>query len=109
MLRPARVRDHHVGVRDEAADHRGALVRVGVDGDTALVAVHAEERRAARAALLRAPPAGSVAGEALALDHIGAAVTEFHRGVRARDALGEFDDLVSVQWPHDYAPPAAVL
>src|SRR5690606_9967916 len=43
--------------------------------------------------------------EALDLHHVGAGVTELHRCIRARDALGQFDDLVSVQRPHYCFPP----
>src|SRR5207244_3641619 len=101
--------DHHVGTLDQATHDRRALVAVGVDGDAALAAVEAEEGGRMVAFLLRAPVTRAVARGALDLDHVRAGVAEHVAAVRARDALGELDDRVSLEWPRHRALPSDVL
>ena len=54
------------------------------------------------------PPFGTPPAPARPLDahHVGAEITEDHRGVRSGADAGQFDDSQSLQWSRHALPPS---
>ncbi len=86
-----------VGARQEAQQHLATLLLAQVEGDAALVAVHADEVGGVVVVERRPPVAHLVALRRLDLDHVGAVVGEDLGAVRPAQHAGQVDHLQPLQ------------